>query len=116
MLVVDDEPIVSDLTCEILNEAGLGSAAANTSTEALQRMGEGPFDAVLMDIHLSDGNGLELLGQFRRSFPMVPVIMLTGDGYDEDLMETARKAGASGYVSKHTEIENILIAVNRVLR
>jgi DNA-binding response OmpR family regulator len=116
ILVVDDEQAIGDITCEFLKEAGFDATFVTNAVDAMHRMEEKPFDAMLLDIYLEQDDGLLFLSKFKKSFPSVPVIMLTGAGYDEDMMETALKEGASGYVSKDTDLDNIVVAIQRVLR
>ena len=116
ILVVDDEQAIGDITCEFLKEAGFDAAFVTNPVDASHKMEEKPFDAVLLDIYLEQEDGLLFLGKLKKNYPSVPVIMLTGAGYDEDMMETALKEGASGYVSKDTDLDNIVVAIQRVLR
>lgn len=116
ILVVDDEQAIGDITCEFLKEAGFDAVFVTNAVDALHKMEEKPFDAVLLDIYLEEDDGLAFLGKLKKLYPSVPVIMLTGAGYDEDMMETALKEGASGYVSKDTDLEDVVVAIQRVLR
>ena len=75
-----------------------------------------PADVVLLDIELTDGNGLDFLLKLKRCWPDVPVVMLTGLGYDETLVRHALKNGASGYVSKGVGMENVVVKVKQALR
>ena len=78
-------------------------------------MKEQPADAVLLDIELPDSNGLEFLTQFKSLYPNVPVVMMTGLGYEEELMAKALKNGASGYVGKGVGMDDAIVAIKRVL-
>ncbi len=116
ILVVDDEPLILEMTSEFLKDAGFEAATATSSTEALKRIAEKPVDAVLLDIRMPGEDGLAALPKIRAAQPGVPVIMLTGAGYNETLMQDALKLGASGFVSKETEMENVVLAVKSALK
>ena len=116
VLIVDDERMVLDLTCDFLEEAGFETIESRTTGEALEEMEKAPADLVLLDIRLPDGDGLTALQDLRKRHPKVPVVVLTGSGYDEDLMRRAQQNGAAAYVSKDTDLENMVAAVKRALR
>lgn len=116
ILVVDDEPLILEMTSEFLKDAGFEAITATSSAEALKRIAEKPVDAVLLDIRMPGEDGLAALPKIRAAQPGAPVIMLTGAGYNERLMQDALKAGASGFVSKETEMENVVLAVTRALK
>ena len=59
-----------------------------------------PCDAVILDIGMPKIDGLSLISMIREKHAVLPIVMFTGLGYDEEAMQTARKAGANGYVSK----------------
>ena len=60
-------------------------------------------------------DGLSLISMIREKFSIVPIVMFTGLGYDEEAMQAARKAGANGYVSKGLGPSEIYSALMRVL-
>ena len=91
LLVVDDEPHIGLLLRPHLERLGYVVTLARTLAEARRALqgGDGPFDAMLLDLHLPDGSGLELLRELRsaaatRAFP---VIVLTAEGEDRILGE-----------------------------
>ena len=116
ILVVDDEPLVVEASCNFLQEKGFDTSSAGTAAEARQVMAKEPADLVLLDINLPDENGLKFLVEFKKAHPQVPVIILTGSGYDEEMMQEALKNGAAGYVSKETDMENMSATVKRLLK
>ncbi len=116
VLIVDDEPLVVEVTKDFLQEEGFDTSSAGTAVAAIQSMAKEPADLMLLDISLPDQNGLKFLVEFKKNHPHVPVIILTGSGYDDTLMHEALKSGASGYVSKDTDMENMVITVKRLLK
>lgn len=116
VLIVDDEAIVLEMTAEFLKGDGFEAVTALSSTEALQRLAERPADAVLLDIHIPGENRLEAISNIRAAQPGIPIILFTGAGYQNDLMQEALQAGANGFVSKGTEMENLGVAIRRALK
>ena len=97
LLVVDDEPHIGLLLRPHLERLDYVVTLARTLAEARRALqgGDGPFDAMLLDLHLPDGSGLDLLRELRaatatRAFP---VIVLTAEGEDRILRE-AESLGA----------------------
>ena len=116
VLVVDDEPLIVDMTCEFLQEAGFETAFAHSATQAMQEMEKKTANVMLLDIKLQNEDGLTFLKRFKKLYPDVPVVILTGVGYDENMLQTALKNGASAYISKDTEMENMVVAIKRLTR
>ena len=116
VLVVDDEMFPRETMCHVLTECGFHALGADCCAEALRVMEKESPHLVLLDIQLPDEDGLTFLGQLKRKFPQVPVIMLTGLGYDESLMKTALQNGASGYVGKDAGRGSVMVAIDEALR
>src|SRR5262249_36899710 len=73
--------------------------AVGSGSEALEALGAGPFDVVLLDIVMPGMDGLELLEEVRSRYPRVPVIMLTATKTVKTAVG-AMKLGAFDYVTK----------------
>lgn len=114
LLVVDDD----QGTCLLL-EAQIEALGYDVETEgsaeelrnALQRY---PFSAILMDIGLPDGDGIELLQEVKQSHPAIPVIMITADGSIERAVESIRH-GAYDFISKPIDNARLEVAVQRAI-
>ena len=116
ILVVDDELAVRDLMRAFLDRRGYQVTTAATESEALHLAGEIDFGLVILDVALADADGLELLVDFKLRYPDLPVIMLTGMGYDDELQQEALDKGAAGYVAKTLPLEQVLMEIHRALR
>lgn len=116
VLIVDDEPLIIEMTREMLEEEGFKVSGAGSSADAVKVTDQGHVDAILLDIRLPNEDGLTFLQKIKASHPQIHVVMLTGSGYEENLMQTALRYGASGYISKETDLENVVIALKRVLK
>ena len=97
LLVVDDEPHIGLLLRPHLERLGYRVSLARNLAEARDALGDraAPLDAMLLDLHLPDGSGLDLLRDLRadkgtRDFP---VIVLTAEG-EERVLEEAEVLGA----------------------
>ena len=116
ILVVDDEAQIRELLCIYLMKQGFKVSAAGTSQETLRFLRQTPVDLVVLDIGLADEDGLKLLPEIKKSFPTLPVVMLTGMGFVEDLLQEAHQKGADGYVSKILPLEELLMAIQRACK
>lgn len=116
ILVVDDELAVRELMRAFLERRSYQVTTAATESEALHLAGEIDFDLVILDVALADADGLELLVDFKLRHPDLPVIMLTGMGYDDELQQEALEKGAAGYVAKTLPLDQVLMEVHRALR
>ena len=116
ILVVDDELEVRQLMHAFLERRGYHVVTAATDLEALHLAGEMNFDLAIFDVALSEADGLELLATFKQLHPSLPVIMLTGMGYDDELLQEALEKGAAAYVAKTLPLDQILMEVHRALR
>src|SRR5579859_1165521 len=78
ILVVDDDPRITDLVRRILAYAGYSVTSAATGDDALARTLERPPDAVVLDIMLPGLDGLEVTRRLRAAGDNVPILLLTG--------------------------------------
>jgi DNA-binding response OmpR family regulator len=115
ILVVDDERQVRELLCFYLAKQGYEVLSAGSSAETIQFLDSQTVDLAVLDIGLADEDGLGLLGRIKAEHPGTKVVMLTGMGFVEDLLEEAQQKGADGYVSKVLPLDELLLAVQRAL-
>jgi DNA-binding response OmpR family regulator len=67
-------------------------------------------DVVVVDLHLPGVDGLQILGQLRRRWPALPVIVMTAFG-GADVEERVRRLGATGYFDKPFRLEHLVSAI-----
>ena len=95
--MVDDEPHIGLLLRPHLERLGYAVSLARTLADARAAFGDraAPLDAMLLDLHLPDGSGLELLRELRASTATraFPVIVLTAEG-EERVLQEAEELGA----------------------
>jgi len=116
ILVVDDEPQIREMLSMYFGNHGYETATAGNSTEARRVIADSKVDVVVLDIGLAEEDGLKLLGELKGDQPGLRVIMLTGMGFVEDLLQEATQKGADGYVSKVLPLDELLSAIQRILR
>lgn len=115
ILVVDDEPPIRDLLSAFFKKHGYEVSTVATGAEALPAVDEKGVEVVILDVLLTDTDGLEVLSRIKAKHPKLPVIMMTGIGFDEELLQDALQKGASGYVSKTLPLDQLLAEVHRSL-
>ena len=81
VLVVDDEPEIAELLCELLQAAGYGVTIADSGADALRRLRSGGFDAIVSDLRMPDIDGVTLWREVAAFSPRLAQRMLfvTGD-------------------------------------
>ena len=114
MLVVDDEPQIIRGLRVILTNAGYRVEEATTKKEALDAVSVRPPDAIVLDLVLPDGDGIEVCTEIRR-WSQVPIVVLSAVG-DERQKVRALDAGADDYVTKPFGSEELLARMRAVLR
>ena len=115
-LVVDDNRLLNRFLTTYLRGKGHTASSLTDSSKVDSWLDLNSCDAIILDIGMPKVDGLTLITLVRAKFPDLPIVMFTGLGYDEEAMQTARKAGANGYVSKGLGPSEIYSAVMRVLQ
>jgi DNA-binding NtrC family response regulator len=99
VLIVDDDDTLLETMQERFERRGFAPAVARTGAEALEVAGQKRFDVALLDLHLPDLGGIELLAKLKEQQPEMEAIMLTAHGSMETAIQ-AMKAGAYDYLTK----------------
>lgn len=115
ILVVDDEKVILQLTSMILKNRGYEVVTAESGPEGLAILETEHFPLVLLDYMMPVMNGMTVLQQIRELYPETYVIMFTGKGSEEVAVELM-KAGASDYVLKPFNNQDLLDRIETVLR
>jgi two-component system, OmpR family, KDP operon response regulator KdpE len=114
VLVVDDEPQILRALSVILRNAGYDVETAETKSGALDAASVRPPDAMVLDLVLPDGSGVEVCREVR-SWSALPIIVLSAVG-DEREKVRALDAGADDYITKPFGTEELLARLRAVLR
>jgi DNA-binding response OmpR family regulator len=115
LLVVEDELDILQNHRDFLEKQGYAVLSAENLAQARGHLSSAAPDAVVLDIMLPDGNGLDLLTELRRLGGKIPVIMLTAWGEPKDISKGLR-LGANDYLSKPFEYEVLLARVEAMFR
>lgn len=116
ILVIDDEEPIRKYLESLLSEQGYAIASAASGNQALFLVEQEHFDLAVLDLIFEGEDGMELLSALKASNPKMPVVILTGIGYEEDVLQEAHRRGADGYVGKLVAVEQLLTEIHRVLR
>jgi two-component system KDP operon response regulator KdpE len=114
VLVVDDEPQIVRGLRVVLRNAGFSVDSAGTKEEALDALSHRPPDAVLLDLVLPDGSGVDVCKQVRE-WSHVPIVVVSAVG-DEREKVRALDAGADDYVTKPFGSQELAARLRAVLR
>ncbi len=114
-LIVDDEADILELIEMTLAPMGIQCFPAETLAKAKALLQQQAFSFCLTDMRLPDGNGLELVGIIQKSWPNLPVAVITAYGNVESAVE-ALKLGAFDFVSKPFELEVLRTLVETALK
>jgi two-component system, OmpR family, KDP operon response regulator KdpE len=114
VLVVDDEPQIVRALKVILRGAGYVTQQAETKQEALDAVAVRPPDAMVLDLILPDGSGVDVCKEIRR-WSGLPIIVLSAVG-DEREKVRALDAGADDYITKPFGTDELLARLRAVLR
>ena len=115
ILVVDDEPAVQNALLRALTLERYEVARALDGQEALDQLGSGPFEAVILDVAMPRVDGLEVCRRLRECGDKTPVLMLTARGEINDRV-AGLDAGADDYLVKPFALRELLARVRALLR
>ena len=114
LLVIDDDRQVLGSMVEWLRELGYSVDGGGTCAEAKAAIDKRPYDLVLTDVRLPDGDGFELLSHCRTLRPEMPVILLTGYGTVETAVDAIR-AEAFDFLTKPIIDDELEMSIDRAL-
>ena len=115
ILIADDHAIVRHGLRQILTGMDDMTVAgeAEDGVKAMQMIRNGEWDVVLLDVSMPERNGIDTLKMIKKEYPRLPVLMLSMHP-EEQYAVRALKAGASGYLSKHSAPELRVSAIRQV--
>jgi DNA-binding response OmpR family regulator len=114
ILIVEDEPRVSEFIRDALMGIGYAVEVASGGADALDKVSRHAPDLVLLDLNLPDMPGFEVLDRLRARSFTVPVVIVSGNT-DSLMAEAARALGAVDYVTKPFELQRLIQAVETVV-
>lgn len=116
ILIADDHPIVRTGLKQILEEAPekMACEEAKDGHDVLRKIAGNAYDLVLLDIAMPGLNGLDCLKQAKKECPRLPILIISMYP-EEQYAVRALKAGASGYLTKQSAPDELLLAITKVL-
>ncbi len=109
-LVVEDDPVFSDVLATALRRRGFDVTVALTCEDAVARIAASPPDLAVVDLRIGTGSGLTLIPLLTRGERPARTVVLTGYGSIATAVE-AVKLGASQYLTKPADIDAIIAAL-----
>jgi DNA-binding NtrC family response regulator len=114
ILVVDDQPSIRLMLESGLSLSGFRVSCARNGTEAVIAAKSKKIDAVISDIYMPDGDGLEMVHKLRMVAPSLPIILMTARGSVE-LAVQAVEEGATDFIAKPFEVSAVAALLRRHL-
>ncbi|MBW2732592.1 MAG: sigma-54-dependent Fis family transcriptional regulator [Deltaproteobacteria bacterium] len=115
VLIVDDEPNILSSLKRALEIEDFSVTTTRGGAEALERLTKEGLDIVLLDVAMPEMDGLEVLGQIKKKYRGIPVVMMSGHSTIETAMQ-ATKLGAYDFVEKPLSTDRLLITLDNALK
>ena len=113
LLIVDDERRFADMLAKRLNLRGCDCEVCYSGQEALNTLAHKNFSLVILDLHLPDLYGSEVLTRIKKINAQIPVIILTAHGTQKDRQECLQK-GAYDFMQKPLVIEKLMAILAQI--
>jgi len=112
LLLVEDDPALQFTIQTALEEKGYTVDAVSTTGEAIERLDGRSYPIVISDIYIDEGTGLDVLNAAKRNNPNSAVILMTGRGTVETVMQATR-GGVFDYIAKPFDLDVMIDAIER---
>ena len=115
MLVDDEAPFVETMTKRLVKR-NLKVITALSGEEAMEKLSKNQnLDVVILDVKMPGMDGIETLGEIKKAFPLIEVLMLTGHATVESAIE-GMKSGAFDYLMKPCDLEQLILKVEEATK
>ena len=117
ILIVDDDPEIREIIAAMLDSIGYSVATANGANSAIAIIDSSPPDVILTDIHMAEGDGIELINGVRERGLDIPIVAMSGGSgtLGTDHLAYAQKLGAAAIVDKPFRSSHLAEAIDRAL-
>jgi FixJ family two-component response regulator len=115
VLVLDDDRLFLALVRDELEKAGFNALVSETALHAKEVLAQQPVQAIIMDVVMPDIEGLELLPQFRREYPKIPVIVVSGRASFLTGVQAMRQ-GAADFLRKPLNFDELVQALGSAIQ
>src|SRR6185436_778074 len=116
IIVLDDDPEITSLVGEALTSEGHDVFTADDGRIGLSSAHYTPVDLLITDLVMPGMEGIETIRRFRREFPRIPVIAISGNPHVGSALDTAIRLGAVKSLSKPFQPDELMAMVKAVLR
>lgn len=114
ILIVDDEKSMCQFLSIMLRKEGYRITTVHTGKKALETIKDQRFDLVITDIKMSGMDGIELLGEIKKTDPALPVVIMTAYASQKTAIEAVNR-GAFHYLIKHAKNDEIKMVIRNAL-
>ena len=115
ILVIDDSPMLVELTVRALTASGYRATGATDLKTLEDKLLEGPFSLILMDVNMPEMFGDDVVEYLRGPKQVTAKVALYSDLAEEELIIKARNVAADGYISKHWGMDAMVAGVRQLL-
>ncbi len=115
VLVIEDEPALSELICLHLEEAGMQTQSYNRCAPALRFLKKNFANLLLLDVNLPDQSGFSFLAELKAQDIQIPTIFLTGNTLEENKVQ-GLELGGDDYITKPFGFPELVARIRAVLR
>jgi two-component system chemotaxis response regulator CheY len=117
VLAVDDSSSVRQMVCFTLRKAGYETAEAVDGRDGLVKSSAQKFDLVITDLNMPNIDGIQMISAIRKlpGYTFTPILMLTTESQAEK-KDAGRKAGATGWIVKPFNPDQLVVALSRLIR
>jgi two-component system chemotaxis response regulator CheY len=116
ILAVDDSPSIRQMVKLTLSKAGYEVTEANDGADGLRKAQSSQVDMVVTDLNMPIMNGLGLIRELRKlaAYRGVPILFLTTES-DPEMKKQAKAAGATGWITKPFQQDQLIAVIKKVL-
>ncbi|WP_245591853.1 response regulator, partial [Cystobacter fuscus] len=115
VLVIDDSPMLVELTVRALSAAGYHATGATDLASLEVKLSEGPFALILMDVNMPEMFGDDVVEYLRTQKRVTSKLVLYSDISEEELAAKTRQSGADAYILKGGGLEAVIGGIMRIL-
>jgi putative two-component system response regulator len=114
VLVIDDDPEIREIIRQTLTKLGYKAGTAKSGEEGIERITRESFSLVLCDVMMPEMDGLETLSRIKKLDNALPVVMISGEGTHDRLIQAINK-GATDFISKPLNFIQMNLIIKKTL-
>ena len=114
ILIVDDEVSILQSLSGILEDEGYEVILASSGEQGLEKAKKDPPDLIVLDIWMPGVDGITVLDEIKKLYPLIPVMIISGHGSIETAVKATRM-GAFDFIEKPLSIERVLVSIQNAI-